>query len=391
MTIVDRWILPDGIEEILPPEAGRIEHLRREILDEFKLWGYELVIPPMAEFLESLLTGVGHDLDLLTFKLTDQLSGRTMGLSADNTQQVARMDAHSIQQEGTARYCYCSPVLHTKPASLHSGRSPIQIGAELYGFRGLNSDVEIVNLMLTVLSRLGVKNITLDLGHVSIYRAVADSIGLPDHLELQLYDLLRRKALPELDEFLTAQVAQYPELNRIAALAPLSGSRTVLEKAEELFADLGDAVTNALNRLNTIADSVAENFPEVNLHFDLSELKDYNYHTGLVFSAFVPGLGQALAKGGRYDATGEVFGRARPATGFSTDLKALAKLTQLNGQSDTTVFAPASTPMAVMAAQRAKGIPVVQGLSGDDTASSLGCNHQLVEQGGQWQVVALEN
>lgn len=389
MTIADRWILPDGIEEILPPEAGRIEHLRRLLLDEFTLWGYDQVMPPMAEYLESLLTGVGHDLDLMTYKLTDQLSGRLMGLSADSTQQVARMDAHSLPKDGTARYCYCTPLLHTRPASLQASRSPIQVGAELYGVRAVASDIEIVSLMLNVLQKTGVKNITLDLGHVAIYRAIVNQIGLPEDIEQQLYQMIRSRSLPELDTLLVQLKKDYPDIDQIAMLSRMSGDRSILVQACEHFK--ADEVQQHLRRLTDIVDAVSKQFPDVRLHIDLAELRDYNYHTGLVFSAFASGYGLAVAKGGRYDATGRVFGRVRPATGFSADLKVLAGLTGVEPE-ENSVFAPAVDDAELrhsIRQLRLSGQRVIQAISEHDTPESLGCNQQLVQQEGVWAVQSL--
>lgn len=394
MTAADRWILPDGIEEVLPPKAGNIENLRRTLLDTYRTWGYDLVIPPLAEYLESLLTGVGHDLDLLTFKLTDQLSGRLMGLSADSTQQVARMDAHSLKKEGVARYCYCSPVLHTRPASIHVNRSPIQIGAELYGHRDVQCDIEIVSLMLASLQSIGLKDLTLDLGHVGIYRALTQYIELPTQLEQELYRILRSQSLPDLDHFISQHRGQYPKLEKIALLTSLVGDESVLDKAQQQLGDLGEAITGPLSRISAVADAIKTSFPKVHLHIDLAELKDLNYHTGLVFSAFAPDKGIALAKGGRYDDTGVVFGRARSATGFSADLKVLADLLTQTSTATAAVLAPiVEDPSqkqaleAKVAELRAQGVRVIQSFGLDtDTQGNLGTNQTLALENGQWVV-----
>lgn len=392
MTIAERWLLPDGIEEVLPPEAARIEALRRLLLDEYRTWGYDLVIPPSAEYLESLLTGVGHDLDLLTYKITDQTSGRLMGLSADNTQQVARMDAHSLPRTGVARYCYSSNVLHTKATHLLSSRSPIQIGAELYGYSGIDSDIEIVSLMLTSLARAGLADVTLDLGHIGVYQALIEASGLAEDEASQLFRLLRHRSLPELNAWLeTAPLDD--EFRRWFALLPqCAGSMDRLTSWPERFAGAPEGVLTALDTLRCIAEALKARFPEQHIHLDLAELRDFNYHTGLVFSAFVPGFGQPVAKGGRYDSTGKVFGRARPATGFSSDLKILASQTGGRWQEAAGIRAPAvSDPLLIerIGQLRASGQRVIQVFTDQMAPEELGCDRELVLEQGQWQIKPL--
>lgn len=394
MTIAERWLLPDGIEEILPPEAARIEALRRLLLDEYRAWGYDLVIPPSAEYLESLLTGVGHDLDLLTYKITDQTSGRLMGLSADNTQQVARMDAHSLPRDGVARYCYSSNVLHAKATHLLSTRSPIQIGAELYGYSGPESDIEIVSLMLTSLAKADLQNISLDLGHIGIYQALVEASGLPEAAQNELFRLLRQRALPELDAWLAQAPLTDTFKHWFSILPQCHGSLDRLDDWRDRFKDAPETVFTALDTLNTIAQAIRARFPDLKLHLDLAELRDFNYHTGLVFSAFVPGFGQAVARGGRYDSTGRVFGRSRPATGFSSDLKILASQSDGRWREAAGVRAPASTdPALVEAVQqlRAQGERVIQVFSGQTHLDELGCDRELVLEGDQWVVKSLSN
>ncbi|WP_320827154.1 ATP phosphoribosyltransferase regulatory subunit [Reinekea sp.] len=389
MTIAERWLLPDGIEEILPPQAARIETLRRALLDEYRAWGYDLLQPPSAEYLESLLTGVGHDLDLLTFKITDQRSGRLMGLSADRTQQVARMDAHSIPKRGVARYCYCSEVLHTNATHLLSSRSPMQIGAELYGYSGLDSEVEIVSLMLSSLKTAGLEQITVDLGHVGIYRALVAETSLTATEQAELYSLLRRRALPELRHWLARVEMADGHKAIFLKLPDMAGSLADLELWVEEFAQAPPAVLSALEILRAIAVAIRSAFPEVRIHFDLAELRDFSYHTGLVFSAFVPGFGQPVARGGRYDHTGEVFGRSRPATGFSSDLKILAALAVSNWAETPGILAPAGRGPALAAAiqaLRAQGERVIQLFNEQPEIDELGCDRVLVQDNGQWNV-----
>lgn len=390
MSIADRWLLPAGIEEILPPQALRVESLRRALLDEYRVWGYDLLQPPMAEYLESLLTGVGHDLDLLTFKITDQQSGRLMGISADRTQQVARMDAHSLPRQGVARYCYCGSVLHTKAAHPLSSRSPMQIGAELYGCAGADSEIEVVALMLKSLQQAGLRDITLDLGHVGIYHALVAETQLTRDQQGELYKLVRARALPELQRWLEQSPLTAKQRKLLGSLATMAGTVDKLSSWQAQLVDIPEAVKNALHTLQSIVKQIGKHYPEVSIHIDLAELRDYNYHTGLVFSAFVAGFGQAVARGGRYDHTGEVFGRSRPATGFSSDLKVLAQLTAEPWSESSAILAPAEMDddqlFAKVAELRAAGERVIQQFSGQSHLAELGCDRALVKQGNQWIV-----
>lgn len=392
MTIAERWLLPDGIEEILPPEAARIEALRRLLLDEYRAWGYDLVIPPNAEYLESLLTGVGHDLDLLTYKLTDQATGRLMGLSADKTQQVARMDAHSMPRQGVSRYCYSSDILHARATHLLSSRSPIQIGAELYGYSGSESDVEIVSLMLASLTKAGLADVSLDLGHIGIYRALIEGAGLAADAQAELFELLRLRALPDLRTWLNKAQLDERYKGWLSMLPECHGSIDALADWRQAFEGAPPSVFEALDTLEGIARLLRERFPELRIHLDLAELRDYNYHTGLVFSAFVPGFGQPVAKGGRYDATGKVFGRSRPATGFSSDLKILASQTLGQWHEAAAIRAPAAGPAgldAKITELRAQGERVIQVFSEQTHLDELNCDRELVQQGERWTVQPL--
>ncbi len=393
MATIDRWLLPDGIEEVLPPEAARIETARRRVLDLFQCWGYELVITPHVEFLESLLIGAGQDLDLKTFKVVDPLSGRQMGLRADITPQVARVDAHTLRREGPSRLCYAGSVLHAKPQALATSRSPIQLGAELYGDSSTSSDLEVISLMLETLILADVPDLHMDLGHVGIYRGLARAAGLSGDAEQRLFDALQRKAMDEIAA-LTADVE--PALaSMLRALARLCGGRETLDAAREVLAGAPAPVLQALDGLAHIAEQLAMRYPELPLYFDLGELRGYHYHTGVVFAVFVPGVGQSIAQGGRYDDIGADFGRARPATGFSTDLKTLVRLgnAELAGPS-AGVWAPYSTDPALWQAirrLREQGERVVQALDGQqgDAAPGVGCDRQLLLQEGFWVVTPL--
>lgn len=396
MTIADRWLLPDGVEELLPEQAVQVESLRRKLLDLYDSWGYELVIPPLIEFAESLLVGLEHDIDIQTFKVVDQLSGRTMGIRADITPQTARIDAHSLNREGPVRLCYAGSVLHTRPQSLMASRSPIQLGAELYGDATLGADIEIISLMLETLHAASVDQVTLDLGHVSIYRALVAQAGLGNDAEQQLSDALQRKAAVDIEAAIANSINDPALADMMRALSQLNGDRSVLDRAKTELADAPAEVATAIDDLATVADQITARMPGINLYFDLSELRGYHYHTGLVFAALAPGHGQAVANGGRYDDIGEVFGRARPATGFNTDLKALLSYLSPddNAQVVESIFAPESSTLSAedslslwQAVQtlRAEGERVVCALSGQTSAPD--CNRYLQLQNGQWQIV----
>jgi ATP phosphoribosyltransferase regulatory subunit len=388
----DSWLLPDGIEEILPEEAKHLENLRNKLLELFACWGYDLVIPPFIDFLDSLLTGSGHDLDLQTFKLTDQISGKMLGVRADMTPQVARMDAHNLKHEWPTRLCYVGTILHTRGDPLEKTRSPMQIGAELFGHAGKESDVEVIRLMLEMLSITGLQNVHLDLGHVGIYRALSRQAGLTGLQETELFDVLQRKARPELAELMDS----FPIDNDLKALflklPELNGGKDTITKARAVFTKANDEVKNALADLAAIADKLAARFPSLPISFDLAELRGYHYHTGMVFAAFIPSVGREIARGGRYDNIGEVFGRARPATGFSADLKLLSALSKQTLQiaQRELIFAPYSDDAALnekIRDLRAQQRAVVQQLPGQTgSAKELACTSILEHDNQNWVV-----
>ncbi|MFI8480536.1 ATP phosphoribosyltransferase regulatory subunit [Pseudomonas sp. NPDC078700] len=393
MATVDRWLLPDGIEEVLPPEAARIEVARRQVLDLFQCWGYEFVVTPHIEYLESLLTGAGQDLDLRTFKVIDPLSGRQMGFRADITPQVARIDAHTLRREGPSRLCYAGSVLHAQPRALTTSRSPIQLGAELYGDASPASDVEVISLLVNTLELAVVPDVHMDLGHVGIYRGLARAAGLSGVVEQQLFDALQRKAIDEIAELTEALPAELRKMLR--ALAELCGGRDVLDLAQACLVEAPDDVHAALDDLVAIADELSLRYPELPLYFDLGELRGYHYHTGVVFAAFVPGVGQSIAQGGRYDDIGADFGRARPATGFSTDLKTLVSLGNMQlPDAPAGIWAPDHHDVYLWQAVqklRGEGARVVQALPEQNLADAheAGCDRQLQLRDGRWQVTPL--
>lgn len=380
------WLLPENIADVLPSEARKIEELRRVILDHFQLYGYELVMPPMLEYLESLLTGTGHDMDLRTFKLVDQLSGRTMGLRADMTPQVARIDAHLLNRTSVTRLCYAGNVLHTRPSGLHSTREPLQIGAEIYGHSGLEADAEIQELALATLELAGIPKVRLDLCHMGVVRALIEGNRQAQKDEATLFCLLKSKDLPGLRDF----TSHYDGITRAALLElpGLYGDMAVIEEARRRLPAY-PAISKALDELRTLIELTDKAMVTV----DLSDLRGYHYHSGVMFSAYVQGLPNAVVQGGRYDHVGEIFGRARPATGFSMDLRELARL-----------VLPAARKPAIRAswsrdpglrvkidALRRAGEIVIQRLPGhEDELDEFDCDRTIALEGGNWVVKKLD-
>ncbi len=389
---MERWLLPEGVEESLPPEAWRLERARRCLLDLYRSWGYDLIRPPLIEFLDALLTGAGHDLDLETFKLTDQLSGRMMGVRSDMTTQAARIDAHSIKQSAVARYSYIGSVLRTRPDGMGGSRTPLQVGAELFGSDSVQADLEIIGLMLASLESLGLKDISVDLGHVAIYRALESQANLSLSAEQELFDILQRKAVPDLQVFASKQGLPEKLTQSFKDLIQLNGGLETLDLATQRLAGSGEEVLRALSTLSDTAKQLSARYPDLPIHIDLAELRGYRYKTGIVFAAFVPGQGREVARGGRYDGIGASFGRARPATGFSADLNALADLSAFDETSSAAerILAPANGNAQLsseITALRAQGCSVLISLAENglsEEAASLGCSSVLIEKAGQW-------
>ena len=377
-----RWLLPEYIEDILPAEAARIEALRRRILDLFAGCGYELVTPPLLEYLESLLTGTGRDLDLRTFKLVDQLSGRMMGIRADITPQVARLDAHLLNRQGVTRLCYCGSVLHARPAGLAATREPLQIGAEIYGHAGVESDIEIQRLLGRALGLARVKDTRIDIGHVAVFRSIVLSAAIGPQLEAELFEALQRKDLPALRSL--ARGLQQRTREALLLLPELYGGREVLALAARRLPAV-PGLKRALATLRALAD-----YSELPVGFDLAELRGYHYHSGVVFDAYCAGVSGAVARGGRYDEVGKAFGRPRPATGFSIDLRALAGAAAPLRPRDP-ILAPCANGNAKLAAKiealRRAGQVVIEELPGHARyRRELGCSRELVRARGAWVV-----
>lgn len=393
MTSAKPWLLPDGVEEILPLEAQKLESLRRQLLDLYESWGYRLVITPLIEFLDSLLVGSSHDLDLHTFKITDQLSGRMMGIRADITPQAARIDAHCLNHQGPVRLCYADSVLHTRPRGLLTSRVPIRVGAELYGHSGVECDIELVCLMHATLEAVEIGNIQIVLGHVGLFRSLVEAANLDKSIEQTLFDAVQRKAYGEIDSVLEESVADESLGEMLKRLSRLSGGEDTLAEALEVFAEAPASVKRELQELVAIVEGVKKRLPELVLNFDLCELRGYEYHTGIVFAAYTPEYGRAVAKGGRYDHIGEVFGRARPASGFDSDLKTLAKLSAKKCPHRSSILAPNDGNgelLDLIAKLRADGFIVINNLRSDALSEGerqeLNCDRQIVRRDGNWQV-----
>jgi ATP phosphoribosyltransferase regulatory subunit len=378
--------LPEYFADALPAEAERIERLRRALLDHFRSHGFEFVMPPMLEYLESLLTGAGKDLNLRTFKLVDQLSGRTMGVRADITPQTARIDAHLLNHQGVTRLCYCDSVLHTLPATISASREPVQIGAELYGHAGIAADLAVIRLMAGAFARIKVPVSRIDLGHVGIFRALAEAAGLPRESEETVLSLLQAKDVPGLSEACANVVSPYREA--LQRLPQLYGGSEVLERAAAELPALPGIVA-ALDGLRHLVEAA----PDLPFSIDLSDLRGYHYHNGVVFAAYCPGYPAAIALGGRYDGAGKPFGRDRPATGFSMDLREVARLAPA-GKPMGAILAPSAAHdgklAAHIAALREQGEVVVELLPGESACEGPICDRKLAQVGEQWIIEAIQ-
>lgn len=379
------WLLPDHIADVLPSEARHIEELRRDLLDMARCYGYELVMPPLLEHLESLLTGTGQALKLQTFTLVDQLSGRAMGLRPDTTPQVARIDAHLLNRRGVARLCYCGPVAHTRPASPHATREPLQFGAEIYGHAGLEADLEALLLALDCLKASKLKSYTLDMADVRIVSALLQGVSIDADTLAQLQAALAAKDVPSL----TQLTRDFPAASRqgLLALPRLYGDVAVLAEAEKVLPAL-PAVREALASLQWLASHLEG----TTLGFDLADLRGYAYYSGVRFAVYAEGASDALLRGGRYDEVGAVFGRKRPAVGFSLDLKTLVGAVPARSLR-AAIRAPwgeAASLRAAIARLRQQGETVVCVLPGHESEiDEFHCDRELTEVSGQWVVSAV--
>ncbi len=379
------WRLPDGVDELLPPRAWQLEQLRRGVLDRFDRWGYAYVMPPLIEYLDSLLVGFGNDLELQTFRMVDQRSGRMLGIRADMTSQAARIDANSLKVDGVQRLCYAGTLVHANPEGVLESRVPLIAGAEIFGAASLEADAEVLTLMVDVLEGSGIESPVIELGHVSIFRALAAAAKLNATDEQAVFRALQRKSEPDLETLVGKLGLARKVGGFILALPSLMGGADVLQRARLVLKGAPAAVGRALDDLEFLAAALAERCPSVALRFDLCELTGYGYHTGPVFTAYSPNFGRDVARGGRYDAIGRVYGRARPATGFDLDLKRLPLPAPVATEGATWAPAPGLVAnvkrrnqlWARIGELRRNGRRVVCALHADEAAPS-DCDRQLV-------------
>ena len=382
--MLSAWLLPEHIADVLPAQARRIEILRRALLDRARGYGFELVMPPLLEHLESLLSGTGHALDLKTFKLVDQLSGRTLGLRADTTPQAARIDAHLLNREGVTRLCYCGPVLHTRPAGMNATREPLQFGAEIFGHAGLEADLEVMELALDCLRAAGVEDLVIDLADARVLRGVLAGVPFDAPRLQEVVAALSDKDAASVD----ALGASLPAETRQAlqALLRLYGGDEVLASAHAVLPARA-LVRTALEQLGWLARHLRDAFPNLRIGFDLSDMSGYAYYSGTRFAVYGAGSSDALARGGRYDEVGAVFGRNRPAAGFSLDLKALAEHAPRvpAGKAIRSPWSDSAELRAAVRRLREEGETVIALLPGHDVeAQAFECDRELVLQDGRW-------
>jgi len=393
----NRWLLPDGVQETLPPDAQAVELLRQKILRTYHSWGYDLVMPAMIEYMDSLLTGTAHSLDTKTFALVDQLSGKQMGVRSDMTPQVARIDAHlladDLHKPRISRLCYCGHLLHAQGEGITSSRTPLQIGAEIFGADSIAADIEVVSLMIETLHTAALKNISIDIGHVGIFRSLVRDTSLDIDQENRLFDMLQRKSIPELQQYLRELSIDDQLRNQFHQLALLNGDISILQQARNVYADCSDGLHQSIDHMEAVIEAVQSRFPRTLIHCDLSELRGYSYHTGLVFAAFLPGQGKEIARGGRYDDVGSVFGNARPATGFSADLINLYQLAGASSKQESGILAPEKDDVEldkIIQTLRQDGQRVIVDVSGGSSnPQHQQCNRKLVRQADGWVVVPI--
>lgn len=387
MSDTTRWLLPNGIDELLPEQARRVEYCRRRLLDICAGWGYEYVVPPLVEFSDSLLVGLGADLDELTCKFADRETGKTLAVRADITPQVARIDAHSLGRASVTRLSYAGSTLKSVANSIPADRSPVQMGAEIFGSADIAADVEVVDLLLSLVTQNGLSDVTFDIGHVAFCDLVLNATGLDSEQRETVLSLLARKATSELDRFLV-KLSDRREREQVELLASMHGGRDVIARARDGFADV-PGVGVLMDDLEAVLAS-CDRHGNVNVYIDLTEAHGYRYHSGVVFALYARELGAPIAKGGRYDGVGEAFGRSRPATGFAIDLKAWSVLAEMPGVANTFVSSPAMDCMELLTAEselRAGGKVVIKAL-GDSIDPR--CTQQLVRIEDKWLLKPVE-
>lgn len=393
MTLANPHLLPQGIEDILPDEAHAVEALRRSVLDLYRAWGYAFVITPFIEFSESLFTDAGNSLRAQTLNLTDPLSGKNLGIRADMTLQVARIATARIKSQAPCRLCYIGTVLRAQSDDFASSRSPIQLGCELYGDASIYADIEIIQLMLATLKAAHIDNITLDIGHVGVMQALLAELNLNASELAALLDIIDRRSKPDLQSW-QQQQADNPNWAILAQLLDLNGGVEVLAQARQILAP-NRAALAAVENLQQLVTELQKREADLNLHLDLADLHGYHYKTGVVFAAYVPQVGRALARGGRYDGIGAAFGKAREATGFSAHLKELSQAGDYQIAKTLPILAPQSNDGALLemiASLRQAGHAVIQDSQtsiNQERAQSLHCGALITQTAAGYQVTPL--
>ena len=388
----NKWLLPEGIEEVLPPRAAQLDALCRRITDQFAGWGYELVMPPLIEYLDTLFTGTDEDLELQTFKVTDQLNGKLMGIRADTTPQVARIEVHNLKRNRPSRLCYIGSVLHTLPGGPGGTRSLLQVGAELYGHKGIESDAEILALMLKTLQLAGLHDVHVDIGHAGIMQGLTGPMQLDPEREALLSSCVQRKAADELKTLLDEWSLAGESGAALARLMDLEGDAGVLDEVRDILRPCGEELCGYVDELDSIAELTSRQVRNAPLYFDVTEFQGYHYHTGMTFVAYVPGESEGIAFGGRYDNVCEAFGRPRPATGFSTDALKLFDLAQQSHVPKKGICAPNSEVPGLyklVDRLREEGETVIYSLPGEEAETDMenpDCDREIVLEHGRWQV-----
>ena len=382
------WLLPEGVDESLPYEAAGIESLRRLMLDNFSRWGYQLVIPPIIEYVDSLLAGGAEDLDLQTFKVVDRVTGRLIGLRADMTPQLTRIDTHRMPTKSPQRLCYAGPVAHTFSEKFAGSRNPLQIGAELFGHSGVESDAEIITLLVNSLLIANIRSLTLEVTHIGIFRGISSAASFTHEFEDQVLEALVKKDRTSLTEMLEGEGVDSVVMTNLLLLIDLNGDLDIINEARKKFSSLPESVSEAIEELAALCDLLKQFIPEVELHVDLAELRGYRYHSGIMFAAYVPEMGRSIAWGGRYDGVQKQLGRDRGATGFSTDLRILEQFLEKDERLETVVIAPSGNDKKLLAAMgmyRKEGYTVIQSLPGQsDEWNQLSIEFRLVLKNDDW-------
>ena len=394
MRAKNKWLLPEGIEEVLPPRAAQLDALCRRMIDQFAGWGYELVTPPLIEYLDTLFTGTDEDLELQTFKVIDQLNGKLMGIRADTTPQVARIEVHNLKRDRPSRLCYIGAVLRTLPGGPGGARALLQTGAELYGHKGIESDAEILALMLKTLQLAGLHDVHVDIGHVGIMQGLTGPMQLDPDREALLFGCVQRKAADELKTMLKEWSLDDASGEALAGLLELEGDAGILDRVRDLLRPCGQELCGYVDELDRIAALTSRQVGDAPLYFDVTEFQGYHYHTGMTFVAYVPGQSEGIAFGGRYDNVCRAFGRARPATGFSADALKLFDLARQPHAPKKGICAPNSEVPGLyelVDRLREEGETVIYGLPGDGAGTEQApaypdCDRQIVLEHGRWQV-----